>query len=143
MTNNFTRKTDPAAALGRALAALSSRTPPQQQPIEDPFAAAIAQRLQDRGIAQVPGLPQPPEPDWIDKAIAFYSEVQPQTDEQPQTAPVPIVELIRATLAGTAGGPVTEPAPVATSAPAALNDINALLRGAINGAYTVNGQRPV
>ena len=70
--NSFTPKKDAAAALGRALSA-SSRRLPQQQQLDDPFAQAIAQRLQDKGIAQVPGLPQPPEPEWFDKAIAYYN----------------------------------------------------------------------
>jgi hypothetical protein len=149
--NSFTPKADAAAALGRALAASSGRIPQQQQQIDDPLAKAIAQRLQDKGIAQVPGLPQPPEPEWFDKAIAYYNEAneeqeqleaQRQADEQAQTAPVSIVELVRATLAGAAGGPVTEAVPVTSTAHPALNDITSLIRGALNGAYTVNGQPP-
>jgi hypothetical protein len=147
--NSFTPKTDAAAALGRALSASSRRIPQQQQQIDDPLAQAIAQRLQEKGIAQVPGLPQPPEPDWIDKAIAYYNEAkeeqeqleaQRQADEHAQTAPVNIVELVRKTLTGLAGGAVTEAVPVTSTAPPALNDLAGLLRGALSGARTVNGE---
>jgi hypothetical protein len=135
--NSFTPKTDAAAALRRALSASSSRIPQQQQQIDDPLAAAIGQRLQDKGIAQVPGLPQPPEPEWFDKAISYYNaanEDQRQADEQHQTAPVNIVELIRATLEG---GPVTEP--VKSTAPA-LTSVD-ILRAALGGSSgTVNGE---
>ncbi|MFZ3294216.1 MAG: hypothetical protein WA622_27075 [Mycobacterium sp.] len=137
--NSFTPKKDAAAALGRALSA-SSRRLPQQQQLDDPFAQAIAQRLQDKGIAQVPGLPQPPEPEWFDKAIAYYNaanEDQRQANEQHQTAPVNIVELIRATLEGLTGGPVTEP--VKSTVPA-LNSVD-ILRAALGGSSgTVNGE---
>jgi hypothetical protein len=58
----------------------------------------------------------------------------------PPQAPVNIVDLIRATLAGATGGPVTEAVPVTSTVPPALNDITGLLRSALTGAYTVNGE---
>jgi hypothetical protein len=62
------------------------------------------------------------------------------TDDAASAAPVNIVDLIRSTLEGLEA-PVTEAVPV-TSTPPALNDVVGLLRGALSGAYTVNGQQP-
>jgi hypothetical protein len=59
----------PAEMLKRALVGTQTHTP---QPITDDFAKAIARKLEERGIAKVPGIPSPdPEPTWIDNAIEF------------------------------------------------------------------------
>lgn len=125
MTNHsFNRKPDAAAILGRQLSTPRSRAQNGQFTRE------------------------PPQPQWYDRAIeahrlaeegAAQVEVQRQADEQAHTAPVNIVDLIRATLAGIAR-PVTEQVPVTSTAPPALNDLEALLRGALSGARTVNGE---
>jgi hypothetical protein len=133
-----TRRPDAAAILGRKLSTPRIRAQ-NGQFIQDPIVKAIGQRLQDMGIAQVPGLPEPEQPQWYDRAIEAHRLAE-EPDQQAQTAPVNIVDLIRATLAGAAGGPATESVPVTTAAAPALNDITGLLRSALSGAYTVNGE---
>ena len=54
--------------------------------------------------------------------------------------PVSTVEILRGLLAGTQAS-VTQPVPATTTGtPAALNDLAGLLRGAMAGGHTVNGQ---
>ena len=67
----------PAEMLKRALARTQSHTP---QPITDEFAKAIARKLESRGIAKVPGLPEEEE-SWHDRVLEFLRE-QPDLEER-------------------------------------------------------------
>ena len=60
----------PKQALERALAGSQSPTP---QPITDEFALAIARKLEARGIAKVPGIPDDEER-WQDTVLTFLQE---------------------------------------------------------------------
>jgi hypothetical protein len=120
--------------------------------IDDAFTQAIGQRLQDRGIAEVPGLPRPAAPDWLDNAIEHerrYQEFLRQREQEHQAAveaqeaPQTLPDLIRQMIAA-AGKPVasddTVEQPVQTSVAMPLNSA-AILRAALGGTGgKINGK---
>jgi hypothetical protein len=97
----------PAEMLKRALVGTQTHTP---QPITDDFAKAIARKLEERGIAKVPGIPSPdPEPTWIDNAIEFGRqskeleaewEAKRQAELEAATAPQTTAGILANTITG-------------------------------------------
>ena len=83
----MTIKKKPSAAdlLNRQINSTKRKADP---PINDPFAQAVAKRLESRGIAEVPGLPNnPPEVDGFDVLIELHRrnrEFQAQRQAQRQ-----------------------------------------------------------
>lgn len=89
-----------------------------------------------RGIAHVPGLPQPPEPEWYDQAIEAHrsmseteAERERQAAEDAQSSPQSTSAMLQAAIAQANVSPVP-----------GLNSA-AILRGALaGGSGTINGE---
>ena len=101
----------PAEMLKRALAGTQRHRP---EPITDEFALAIAKRLESRGIARVPGLPEE-EVDWPKQVLAFLQEQrdieeraaqrQRQAEQEREAPPAPktTAGILRDAIAGSSG----------------------------------------
>lgn len=133
------RKTSAADLLRRRIEA-TSKSGKKPEAIRDGFAQALGQRLEERGITRVPGLPEEPEPAWYDLAIGFHHrqqalarehEARKKAEEQAHNAPQTAAGVVRAAIK-----------PRDRGAPIPLNGA-AVLRAALGGvgnAGTINGQ---
>lgn len=89
-----TKKTSTAEMLTRRI---NSTTPKPDPVVADPFAAGVAKRLEQRGIAKVPGVrSEAPELEWYDYAIEAQRrngalearrKAQRQADDNARTTP--------------------------------------------------------
>jgi len=128
----------PKQRLQRAIAGTQGHRPQQ---ITDSLALGIAKRLEARGIARVPGLPEEEE-DWPKKVLAFLQEQRDieeraaerrrQAEEERDAPPAP------RTTAGIVRQAMAEAHPT-SKAPLPLNGA-AVLRAALAGGHgTING----
>ena len=126
----------PKQMLERALAGSQSPTP---QPITDEFALAIARKLEARGIAKVPGIPDDEE-GWQDTVLTFLQEqgdIEERAAERQSEA-----EAQHTAPPSTAAILVAEIANAATNSGGAHIPLNgaAVLRAALaGGGGTING----
>jgi hypothetical protein len=128
----------PEQMLKRALAGTQSHTP---QPVTDEFAKAVAKRLESRGIAKVPGLPDEEE-DWPAKVLEFLRaqrdleeraaerQAEREAAQDEHTAPQTTAGILREAIVGSSG----------SSGPMPLNGAGVLRAALAGGHGTINGR---
>ena len=128
-------------AAERLKAALAASQGPTPRPITDEFALAIARKLEARGIAKVPGVPDDEER-WQDTVLTFLqeqrdieersaerrrqAEAEAQHTAPPSTAAILAAEIAKA---GTSSGSAHMP----------LNGAQVLRTALAGGGGTING----
>lgn len=116
-------------------AAIAGTQGREAQPITDEFAQAIAKRLEQRGVAQVPGLPDDEvQRDRLDEYIRLWKEWEAEAEAkrvaqaEAALAPRSTPDLIRQTMTGSSTSIPLNGIGVLRTAPAGLGE-----RGTMNG----------
>lgn len=132
----MTKMPDTAKLLTKRLSGTVGEKP---APVADAFSQAIGKQLEDKGIANVPGLPRQAEPEWFDKFIAYHDHMdqferereQQRVDEREESESA--TSIIHRLFSGSVEQPAPErrsrTAPVALNSDALVNDALAILQG--------------